>query len=70
MPRAYAISTQAIDAERQRIAGDLEKFDISRVVQLDEVELRELGPDDVRLRILAVSCEHNINHAASRWANA
>ena len=64
MPRAYAISTQAIDAERQRVGGDLEKFDISRVVQLDEVELRELGPDDVRLRILAVSCEHNINHAA------
>ena len=27
-------------------------------------ELREMGPSDVHLRILAVSGEHNINHAA------
>jgi len=64
MPRAYAISTEAIGAERQRVAGDLEKFDIARVIQLDELELRRVGPSDVRMRILAVSCEHNINHAA------
>ncbi len=64
MPRSYSISTEAIAAEHQRVGGDAEKFDISRVIQLDEVELREVGPDDVRLRILAVSGEHNINHAA------
>jgi NADPH:quinone reductase-like Zn-dependent oxidoreductase len=40
------------------------RFDISRVVQLDELVLRELGPSDVHLRILAVSAEHNVDHAA------
>jgi NADPH:quinone reductase-like Zn-dependent oxidoreductase len=64
MPRAFSISTDSIAAERARVGGDLEKFDISRVVKLDDVELRPLGPADVRLRILAVSGEHNINHAA------
>ena len=64
MPRAFSISTDSIAAERARVAGDLEKFDISRVVKLDTLELRPLGPTDVHLRILAVSGEHNINHAA------
>ncbi len=64
MPRAYSISSESIEAERVRIGGEAEKFDISRVVQLDELELREMGPSDVHLRILAVSGEHNINHAA------
>jgi NADPH:quinone reductase-like Zn-dependent oxidoreductase len=64
MPRAFSISAESIAAERERVAGDPDRFDISRVLRLDEVELRSMGPDDVRLRILAVSCEHNINHAA------
>ena len=65
MPRAFSISTEAIAAERARVGGDLDKIDISRVVELDTVELRpKLGPSDVRLKILAVSGEHNINHAA------
>jgi NADPH:quinone reductase-like Zn-dependent oxidoreductase len=34
------------------------------VIRLDELELRPLGPRDVRLRILAVSAEHNVDHAA------
>ncbi len=64
MPRAYSISAESIEAERVRVGGEAEKFDISRVIQLDELELRPMGPSDVHLRILAVSGEHNINHAA------
>ena len=64
MPRAYAITAEAIAKESQRVGGDLEKFDVSKVIALDEFELRELGPRDVHLRILAVSAEHNVDHAA------
>src|SRR5499425_3842265 len=64
MPRAFSISAASIAAERERVGAKLEDFDISRIVKLDTVELRPLGPGDVRLRILAVSGEHNINHAA------
>jgi NADPH:quinone reductase-like Zn-dependent oxidoreductase len=64
MPRAFSISAEAIAAERARVGGDLEKFDVARVIRLDEVELRPLGPRDVHLRILAVSAEHNVDHAA------
>jgi crotonyl-CoA carboxylase/reductase len=64
MPRAFSISTESIAAERARVGGKLDDFDISRVVKLDEAELRPMGPGDVHLRILAVSGEHNINHAA------
>jgi NADPH:quinone reductase-like Zn-dependent oxidoreductase len=64
MPRAYSISADAIATERRRVGDDLSKFDISRVLRLDELELAELGPKDVRLRILAVSAEHNVDHAA------
>jgi crotonyl-CoA carboxylase/reductase len=64
MPRAFSISVESIAAERERVGGDLEKFDVARVIRLDELELRPLGPRDVRLRILAVSAEHNVDHAA------
>ena len=64
MPRAFSISNESIAAEQKRTGGDPEKFDIARVVKLDTVELRPVGPSDVHLRILAVSGEHNINHAA------
>ncbi len=64
MPRAFSISSESIAKERERVGGDLARFDISRVVQLDELVLPELGPSDVRLRILAVSAEHNVDHAA------
>jgi NADPH:quinone reductase-like Zn-dependent oxidoreductase len=64
MPRAYAITAEAIAKESQRVGGDLETFDVSKVIALDEVELRELGPRDVHLRILVVSAEHNVDHAA------
>ena len=64
MPRAFSISAEAIAAERARVGGDLGRFDVSRVIRLDEVTLRPLGARDVHLRILAVSAEHNVDHAA------
>lgn len=63
MPRAYSITAEAIAAERRRVGDHLDKFDASRVIQLDEVTLRPMGPHDVHLRILAVSIEHNVDHA-------
>jgi NADPH:quinone reductase-like Zn-dependent oxidoreductase len=64
MPKAFAITAEAIAEETKRVDGDLEKFDVSRVIRLDELELRPMGPKDVHLRILAVSAEHNVDHAA------
>ena len=64
MPRAFSISADSIAKERSRVGDDLEKFDVSRVIAMDELTLREMGPNDVRLRILAVSAEHNVDHAA------
>ena len=64
MTRAFSIRADAIAAERKRVKDDLSQVDISRVIALDEVELRKVGPKDVRLRILAVSAEHNVDHAA------
>jgi crotonyl-CoA carboxylase/reductase len=64
MTRAYAITADAIALEKERVGGDLEKMDISRVVQLDELVLPKMGSTDVHLKILAVSAEHNVDHAA------
>jgi crotonyl-CoA carboxylase/reductase len=64
MPRAYSITTEAIAAERRRVNDDLAAFDTSRVIRLDQLSLPEMGPGDVHLRILAISLEHNIDHAA------
>lgn len=64
MPRAYSISADAIAAERRRVNDDLDRFDVSRVIKLDELALRPMGSRDVHLRILAVSAEHNVDHAA------
>jgi crotonyl-CoA carboxylase/reductase len=63
MPRAYAITADAIAAERARVDNDLNKFDASRVIALDDLTLRPMGPRDVHLRILAASLEHNVDHA-------
>lgn len=62
--RAYSITAEAIAAERNRAQGDLSQFDVSRVIVLDELELREVGPKDVHMKILAVAAEHNVDHAA------
>jgi crotonyl-CoA carboxylase/reductase len=64
MPRAYSIAAEAIAAERKRVNDDLALFDSSRVIRLDDVQLRPMGPRDVHLRILAASLEHNVDHAA------
>ncbi|MBV8162463.1 MAG: hypothetical protein JO265_16215 [Acidimicrobiia bacterium] len=63
--RAYAITSEAVARERERVGGDPEAMDISKVIELDKLELPDLGPGDVHLRILAVSAEHNIAHAAT-----
>jgi NADPH:quinone reductase-like Zn-dependent oxidoreductase len=62
--RQYAITREAIQAENERAKGDLSKVDVSKVIALDTIELRDVGPKDVRLKILAVSGEHNVDHAA------
>ena len=64
MVRAYSISVEDVNAERERVDQDESRMDISRVVKMDQLELAEMGSRDVRLRILAVSGEHNIAHAA------
>jgi NADPH:quinone reductase-like Zn-dependent oxidoreductase len=63
MPRAYAITAEAVTEERKRVDGDLERIEFANVIRLDELELPDLGPTDVHLKILAVSGEHNVDHA-------
>ena len=65
MSRSFAITAEAIAVETERVGGDLEKFDVGNVIRLDELELAEVGPNDVKLKILAVSAEHNVDHAAT-----
>ena len=62
--RAFSISVEAIAAERKRINDDLSQMDIARVIALDSIDLPDPGPTDVRMRVLAVSAEHNVDHAA------
>lgn len=64
MTRAYFITADAIARERERVAGDLRRFDVHRVVELRSRQLPRPGPDEVRVRVLAVSAEHNVLHAA------
>jgi NADPH:quinone reductase-like Zn-dependent oxidoreductase len=64
MPRAYSISEESIREERARVGDDLSKFDVARVIRMDTLELPGLRSGDVRIRILAVSAEHNVDHAA------
>ena len=64
MPRAYSIHAEDITAERARVDDVISDIDVSRVIKLDELKLRDMGPSDVHLRILAVSAEHNVDHAA------
>jgi len=61
--RAFSISAPDIEAEKERCGGDLDKFEFARVLKLDTLELPDPGPDDVRMRILCASAEHNVDHA-------
>ncbi|MEA3076851.1 MAG: hypothetical protein QOF60_1759 [Actinomycetota bacterium] len=63
--RAYSITAEAVSKERERTGGNVQDVDVSNVITLDDLELPDVGPRDVRLRILAVSAEHNIDHAAT-----
>jgi crotonyl-CoA carboxylase/reductase len=63
--RAYCITVEAVARERERVGDDTADMDVSKVIQLDKIELRDVGPTDVHLRILAASAEHNIDHAAT-----
>ena len=63
MVRAYSISAADIETEKKRVGGDLGKFNFANAIKLDSLELRPMGPRDVHLRILAVSGEHNVDHA-------
>lgn len=62
--RIYSIGVEEIAKESERVGGDFDKVDVSNIIKLDELDLRDVGPHDVRLKILAVSAEHNISHAA------
>jgi crotonyl-CoA carboxylase/reductase len=62
--QAYSISAEDIAAEKQRIDREGGEFDIAGVIHLDSMELPDVGPGDVRMRILAASAEHNVDHAA------
>jgi crotonyl-CoA reductase len=64
MARAYAITADAVAAEKERTGGNFDEVDLAAIVKLDELELPATGSRDVRLKILAVSAEHNIAHAA------
>ena len=65
MPRAYAITAEAIATERARVNDDVSAIDITNVISMDELTLPEVGPGDVKFRTLAVSAEHNLTHAAT-----
>ena len=65
MTRAYSITAERLAAETEAAGGDPGAVDVSKVVALDDLELRDVGPHDVRLKILAASAEHNIDHAAT-----
>ena len=64
MPKAYSITSSSVAKESARVGGQLSEVDVTRVLLLDDLELRPMGPEDVRLRILAVPAEHNVVHAA------
>ncbi|HZN14146.1 MAG TPA: hypothetical protein VFB78_07760 [Acidimicrobiales bacterium] len=62
--RAYAITADAVARERERVGGNVDDMDVANVIALDKLELRDVGPKDVHMRILAASAEHNVDHAA------
>src|SRR5687768_13315169 len=62
--RAYCITSEAVARERERVGGVVDDMDVANVIELDKLELPDVGPTDVRMRILAASGEHNVDHAA------
>ncbi|WAC73171.1 zinc-binding dehydrogenase [Roseateles sp. SL47] len=62
--RAYSVSAEDIAHESERVRGDHDKFDLTRTIRLDRLTLPACGATQVRMRVLAVSAEHNVVHAA------
>ena len=62
--RAYAITADAVAREKERVGGNVDDMDVANVIALDKLELRDVGPKDVHMRVLAASAEHNVDHAA------
>ena len=62
--RAYCITAESVAREKERVGGDVHAMDVSKVIELDKLELRDVGPTDVHMRILCASAEHNVDHAA------
>ena len=60
----YSITAERIALEYERVGDDPSRFDAQRVVRLDARPRTPLGPRTVRLRVLAISVEHNALHAA------
>ncbi|MGI8791901.1 MAG: zinc-binding dehydrogenase [Acidimicrobiales bacterium] len=63
--RAYSITSDRVTAERERVGGDTKAMDATNVIAIDDLELPDVGPTDVHMRILAFSVEHNIDHAVT-----
>ncbi len=63
--RAYSIAAEDIERETARVGGHYEDFDLTRVLKLENLTLPPVGAGDIRVRILAVSAEYNIVHAAT-----
>ena len=63
MPRAFSISAADIAAESKRTGGDHDKFDFANLADGERLHPIIPGPGDVHLKILAVSAEHNVDHA-------
>ena len=48
--KAYAITADAVAAETEANGGDIAAIDVSKVVQLDDLELRDkVGEDKITL---------------------
>ncbi len=62
---AYSITTDAIAAEKERADRSNEDIDVAKILTIDTLDLPALKPTEVRMKILAVSAEHNIDHAVT-----
>jgi len=64
MSKAWILRAGEIEREWRRVDGDAQRFEIPRVLSLEERELPAPAPRQVRVRVLAASIEHNVLHAA------
>jgi len=62
--RAYTLSTTDIADEWKRVGNSRDAFDVRRVLRAEQIDAQSLGEKDVRVRVLIVSAEYNVVHAA------